>query len=192
MSFTTETTEKNGNNGMSQPSRAATRNPWPIIRFLAHSRFWASCRRSLSLGEKPKSATLRAKEYERNRLLNCSLNTEAQRHKGTEARRSAPAMERLVRFRSHSFNRGAADLVFFAFSNERHLSGNQREWRKRRIIGRILRMVCRTVRRSIPSSSVDFRVFRSKKKGWCAGCPSTHYRESPFKTWRKAKNSKRK
>ena len=164
VSFTTETTEKNGNNGMSQPSRAATRNPWPIIRFLAHSRFWASCRRSLSLGEKPKSATLRAKEYERNRLLNCSLNTEAQRHKGTEARRSAPAMERLVRFRSHSFNRGAADLVFFAFSNERHLSGNQREWRKRRIIGRILRMVCRTVRRSIPSSSVDFRVFRSKKR----------------------------
>ena len=103
VSFTTETTEKNGNNGMSQPSRAATRNPWPIIRFLAHSRFWASCRRSLSLGEKPKSATLRAKEYERNRLLNCSLNTEAQRHKGTEARRSAPAMERLVRFRSQLF-----------------------------------------------------------------------------------------
>ena len=68
---------------MSQPDRAALRNPWPIIRFLAHSRSWASCGRSLALGEKPKSATLRAKEWERKRFAGF-LNTEAQRHRDTE------------------------------------------------------------------------------------------------------------
>ena len=149
MSFTTEETERNENNGMSLPVRAATRNPWPIIRFLAHSRTWSSSGRSLLLGEKPKSATLRAKECDRNRS-DCRLALPRNQH------RLLPQP-----FRFYSFNRGAADLGFFAVGNERHMNGNEREWRKRRIIGRIhLRRLGRTV----PFSSADFRAFRSKKR----------------------------
>ena len=153
--FTTEIAEGSGRNGMSPPDRAVPRNPWPIIRFLAHSRPWASSCRRLALGEKPKSATLRSKECERNRFLNRSLNTEAQRHKGTEMRADgmsglcdsvslclcvktcASALERVARFRFYSFNRGAADLDGFAIANERDLNDYGSEWRKRRTIGRI-------------------------------------------------------
>ena len=170
-------------NGAEQPDRAAPRNPWPIIRFFAHSRSWASGRRSLSLGEKSKSATLPAKECERNRFLNSSLNTESQRHKGTEMRAdgmfglcdtvslclcvktSAPALERVVRFRSYSFNRGAADLDGFAIANERDLNAHGSEWRKRRTIGRIRlrRSVDRF--RFLPSISAHSVV----KNGWRTG-----------------------
>ena len=147
--FTTEIAEGNGKNGMSQPDRAAPRNPWPIGRFFAHSRSWASSRRSLALGEKSKSATLRAKECERNRTdCRCRFGISI-----ASCRRSSVL---------NSFNRGAADLGFFAVGNERHLNVHETEWRKRRIIGRIFRTVHRTVRWTVPFSSADFRVFRSK------------------------------
>ena len=150
--FTTEIAEGNGKNGMSQPDRAAPRNPWPIGRFFAHSRSWASSGHSVTLGEKSKSATLRAKECRRN----CS---------DCRCRLALPRIEhRLLSqaFRSYSFNRGAVDLGFFAVGNERHLNVHETEWRKRRIIGRIFRTVHRTVRWTVPFSSADFRVFRSK------------------------------
>ena len=60
--FTTEETEKRGKYGMGLFVRAPERNPWPIIRFLAHSPSWTSNLLRLPSGEKPKSATLRAKE----------------------------------------------------------------------------------------------------------------------------------
>ena len=136
---------------MSQPDRAVPRNPWPIIRFFAHSRPWASSRRSVALGEKSKSATLRAKECERNRTdCRCRFGISI-----ASCRRSSVL---------NSFNRGAADLGFFAVGNERHLNVHETEWRKRRIIGRIFRTVHRTVRWTVPFSSADFRVFRSKKQ----------------------------
>ena len=178
--FTTEIAEGNGRNGMSQPNRAVPRNPWPIIRFFAHSRPWTSSRRSLALGEKSKSATLRAKECERNRFLNRSLNTEAQRHKGTEmwadgmsglcdsvslclcVKKCAPALERVVRVRSHSFNRGAVDLDGFAIGNESRLNAHGSEWRKRRIIGRIRLSAVDWQVPSFPLISVHSVV----KNGW--------------------------
>ena len=137
---------------MSKPTRAVPRNPWPIIRFFAHSRPWASSRRRLALGEKsPKSATLRAKECERNRTdCRCRFGISI-----ASCRRSSVL---------NSFNRGAADLGFFAVGNERHLNVHETEWRKRRPIGRIFRTVHRTVRWTVPFSSADFRVFRSKKQ----------------------------
>ena len=65
----------------------------------------------------------------------------------------------------NSSNRGAADLGFFAISNERPLNVQETEWRKSRIIGRLFRTVHRTVRWTVPfSSAADFRVFRSKKQ----------------------------
>ena len=113
---------------MSPPDRAVPRNPWPIIRFFAHSRPWASSRRRLALGEKPKSATLRAKECERNRTNGrCRLGLPRNTHRLLSQA-----------FRFHSFNRGAADLDGFAIANESHLNAHGSEWRKRRIIGRIL------------------------------------------------------
>ena len=168
---------------MNDSVRTAPRNPWPIIRFLAHSRSSASSRHSLQSGEKSKSATPRSKEC----LRNIFFNTEAQRHRGTE-RLSPPALpllifvppclcdsvlesipsrrDRLTGSVLNSSNRGAADLGFFAVGNERHMNGNRREWRKRRIIGRIrLRRLAGRFR----LASADFRVFRSKKKGWHAG-----------------------
>ena len=175
--FTTEGTERSGRSGMIDDARIAARDPWPIGRFLAHSRSWASRGRSLALGEKSQSATLRSKECERNRFLNCSSNTEAQRHKGTElmgvgmsglcdsvslclcVKTCAPALEQAVRFRFHSFKRSADDLGFFAIGKGRHLNGRECEWRKRRIIGRILR----SDGWSVPLSSAGFRAFRSKK-----------------------------
>ena len=162
--FTTEETERSGRNGMNDDARVATRNPWPIIRFLAHSRPWSSSRSSVTLGEKPKSATLRAKECERNRSgCRCRLALLRSRY-----RRLSQT------FRFYSSNRGAADLGFFAVGNEWHLSGKVREWRKRRIIGRIRR---RWSGCSVPYLSVDFRAFRSKKTiGVQMGC-----QENPLK-----------
>ena len=145
--FTTENTEGSGRNGMSQPYRAAPRNTWPIVRFLAHSRSGASSRLSFSSGEKPESATLRAKECLRNRTTGFYYGKRGNQRKDTE-------------FRSHSSNRGAADLDFFADGNEPHLNTHEGEWRKRRIIGRIRR----TVGWSVLFASADFRAFRSKKR----------------------------
>ena len=162
--FTTEIAEGNGKYGMSQPIRAPVRDPWPIIRFLAHSPSWTSSRLQLPLGEKPKSATLRAKECERNRSgCRCRLALLRSRY-----RRLSQT------FRFYSSSRGAADLGFFAVGNEWHLSGKVGEWRKRRIIGRIRR---RWSGCSVPYLSVDFRAFRSKKTiGVQMGC-----QENPLK-----------
>ena len=90
---------------------------------------------------KPKSATLRAKECERNRTdCRCRLALSRNEH------RLLPQA-----FRSYSFNRGAADLDGFAIANERDLNAHGSEWRKRRIIGRIVWTVGRSVRfRSLP------------------------------------------
>ena len=128
---------------MSQPNRAAPRNPWPIIRFFAHSRHWASGRRRLALGEKSKSATLRAKECERNRM-DCRLVLPCNQH------RLLPQT-----FRSYSFNRGAADLDGFAIVNESRLNVHESEWRKRRIIGRILYRRSAGLFRFLPFHSVS-------------------------------------
>ena len=134
---------------MSQPDRAVPRNPWPIIRFFAHSRSWASGRRSLALGEKSKSATLRAKECERNRTdCRCRFGISI-----ASCRRSSVL---------NSFNRGAADLDGFAIANESLLNANGSEWRKRRIIGRI-RLRRSAVRfRSLPLIS----AYSVVKNGW--------------------------
>ena len=151
MFSTTEITERNGNNGMSQPDRAVQLNSWPIGRFLAHSRSWTSSRRSVTLGEKSQSATLRAKECARNRTnRNCRWTLSRNRHRLLSQT-----------FRLHSFNRGAADLGFFAVDNGHHLNAHESEWRKSRIIGRIR---LRRLGWTVPSSSVDFRAFRSKKR----------------------------
>ena len=132
---------------MNVPDQAAPRNPWPIGRFLAHSHPCASGRRSLALGEKSQSATLRSKECGRNRS-ECHCRFEI----GIAFCRRPSVL--------HSSNRGAADLDAFAIAHESLLNAHGSEWRKRRIIGRI------RLRRSgwtVPFSSVNFRAFRSKK-----------------------------
>ena len=164
--FTTEIAEGSGRNGTGQPTVPPTRNPWPIIRFLAHSLSWASSRLQLPSGEKPKSATLLAKECERNRT-DGRFRLALSRNK----HRLLPQA-----FRSYSFNRGAADLDGFAIANERDLSAHGSEWRKRRPIGRIVWTVGRSVRfRSLPLISAPSVV-----KGTTRDDPTTKNSEKPI------------
>ena len=133
---------------MSPPDRAVPRNPWPIIRFFAHSRPWASSQRRLALGEKSKSATLRAKECERNRTdCRCRFGICI-----ASCRRSSVL---------NSFNRGAADLDGFAIANE---ARQERPW-KRVAKTSSNRPHCLDGRQvcSVPFASVDFSAFRSKR-----------------------------
>ena len=93
------------------PVDPPARNTWPIVRFLAHSRSWTSSRRSVALGEKPKSATLRSKECERNRTdCRCCLALPRNQHRLLSQT-----------FRFYSFNRGATDLELSPASNELRL-----------------------------------------------------------------------
>ena len=115
---------------------------------------------------KPKSATLRAKECERNRT-DGRFRLALSRNK----HRLLPQA-----FRSYSFNRGAADLDGFAIANERDLNAHGSEWRKRRIIGRIVWTVGRSVRfRSLPLISAPSVV-----KGTTRDDPTTKNSEKPI------------
>ena len=142
--------------GTGQPARTAHSEPVADYTVFSPTR---ALRLRVSVhcrwARKPKSATLRAKECERNRTdCRCRLALSRNEH------RLLPQA-----FRSYSFNRGAADLDDFAIANERQLSDHGKRVAKassnrpHSLAGWAGRLGC-----SVPFLSAPFRAFRSKKQ----------------------------